>query len=343
MSAISLLGSFDSDHRSVKFEVNKSLEGHDAIISACCEKMVAQSIDNMTVEFDNETFLFFLKKDGKIRFIEGKTDDHLSLINKVKLGLEGQLIDKTPNTPTTELKESIPNLTDYAQVQHSMYQSLSHFKKAYSDVRLYFKPYEDPGGDFYWTRDYQYKNLVVLGDCTGHGTLGAMIAMSVMTLLKQFFRLPPTCLKTAIVEFHKQMKGLMEEEILEVFDVELAILLIDKRTSELTYAGSGVNMMHKTNKGTVSQFRSRKSHITMGKAKEDKIPLCKDDQLFIFSDGILDQFDEHNQKRLGSSNLQKFIEKCDHDTPLITFKKHFDQFRGDTKQLDDQSLLILTV
>ncbi|MEO9473916.1 MAG: hypothetical protein ABJG41_00210 [Cyclobacteriaceae bacterium] len=172
----------------------------------------------------------------------------MSLINKVKPGLEGQLIDKTPNTTTAESKENIPNLKDYAQVQHSMYQSLSHFKKAYSGVRLYFQPYEDPGGDFYWTRDYQYKNLVVLGDCTVHGTLGAMNAMSVMTLLRQFFRLPPTCLETAVVEFYEQMKGLMEEEILEVFDVEIAILLIDKRTSELTYAGSGVVMMYKSKK-----------------------------------------------------------------------------------------------
>ena len=340
MSVVSLLGSFDSDHHSVQFEVNKSLEGHDAIISTCCEKMVAQSIDNMTVEFDNETFLFFLKKDGKIRFIEGKTDDYLSLVNKVKQGLEGQFIDETT---TAESEETIPNLTDYAQVQHSMYQSLSNFKKAYSDVRLLFQPYEDPGGDFYWTRDYQYKNLVVLGDCTGHGTLGAMIAMSVMTLLKQFFRLPPTSLETALVEFHKQMKGLMEEDILEVFDVELAIVLIDKRTSELTYAGSGVNMMHKANNGSVNEFRSRKSQITMGKVKENKIQLTQGDQLFIFSDGILDQFDANNHKRLGSAKLKKIIERCDHNTPLITFKKHFNQFRGDTKQLDDQSLLILTV
>ncbi|MEO9473915.1 MAG: SpoIIE family protein phosphatase [Cyclobacteriaceae bacterium] len=81
----------------------------------------------------------------------------------------------------------------------------------------------------------------------------------------------------------------------------------------------------------------------MGKAKEDKIPLSKGDQLFIFSDGILDQFDRHNKKRMGSSNLQKIIEKCDHDTPLISFKNYFNEFRGDTKQLDDQSLLILTL
>ncbi|WP_258103967.1 PP2C family protein-serine/threonine phosphatase [Marinoscillum sp. MHG1-6] len=358
MPSVNLLGSFSYDHQSVEFFVNREDKAHSAIVEVCCKKMKTQGLKSMTIEFDHSSFIYFLKKGDHIRFIEGNNKDYPVLTSKVRLGLEGDLI---PEEDLKEKEETEPKAAatvqvsppssddldtslkeDHAIIHHSLYQSLDQFKRNYSNAELYFKPFEEPGGDFYWCRDYQYKSLVALGDCTGHGSLGAMIAMSVMTLLKQFFRLPPTSLKDALVEFHHQMKELMEEEILDTFDVELGVLLLDKRTNILTYSGSGVNMTLKSG-DEVNSYRSRKTNIITGKVTEEQIQLKEGDQIFIYSDGILDQFDAKDEKRMGLKGLQQIVTNTHPQNTLSTFLKDFNSFRGKTEQLDDQTMLILTV
>jgi serine phosphatase RsbU (regulator of sigma subunit) len=169
-----------------------------------------------------------------------------------------------------------------------------------------------------------------------------MIAMAVMTLLKQFFKLPPTSLKHAISGFHEQLQELMEDEVLDVFDVELAILSLDKRTSVLTYVGSGVNTLIKTESG-VKQFKSRKSQLILGTVKEEKIQLKKGEQLFVSSDGIYDQFDAENKKRLGSRGFLNMIERAPANNTFNSFMEQFEAFRGEAKQLDDHSMIVLTI
>lgn len=342
MGQISLLGSFDCEQEVVHFSINDSQDDHSALVEACCKKMSIQDMDTMTLELDNQTFLFLIRTDNNIRFIEGKKSDALILIKKVKLGLEGQMIPTPVTNSKPEDKKVNSHAMDDTVLQNSMLQSTSYFEKSFSKAELFFKPLEETGGDFYWSKDYQYKNLVILGDCTGHGTLGAMIAMSVLTLLKHFFRLPPTSVKKSLLEFHKQMKELMEEEVIAVFDVEIAILLFDKRTNQLNYAGSGINLVIKSG-SQITQFKSRKSQISLGTVTEATTELKKGDQLFISSDGILDQFDTENHKKLGSNNFVKMIENTDPENSLATFTEQLEAFRGSTTQLDDQSLLILTI
>ncbi len=352
MGQASALGFFDYERNSLSFTVNESKVDRQHLITACCENMRKQSIDSLTLKFDDQMFLFFLRNEENIRFVEGSFKDYPKLVSRVKFSTDEQEPEVIPviqKANARSVKESSNDTggsttkePDHALLQRSMYQPMSYFQKAYSNAELYFKPLDDTGGDFYWTKDYQYKNLVVLGDCTGHGTFGSMIAMSVMTLLKQFFRLPPTSLTNALIDFHKQMLELMEDEVLEVFDVELAILVLDKRTKELTYAGSGVNVVIKTKKGT-TQLKSRKSQLILGRVKEEKVKLKKSDQLYVSSDGIFDQFDVDNKKRLGSSNFQKMVESLPFDNSLDHFNRKFEEFKGDTPQLDDQSMLILTL
>ena len=73
------------------------------------------------------------------------------------------------------------------------------------------------------------------------------------------------------------------------------------------------------------------------------ITLQPGDQIFLFSDGILDQFDANDQKKLGSLGLLKIVEELPTEGTLEAFKSAIGKFKGGTRQMDDQSLLILTV
>lgn len=347
MSTVRLLGHFESTLDQVHFEVNDSNRCNEAVLNNYCQKMIDQDIDSLTVEFDDNTFVQLLKKSKQISFIEGKIDDMASLQTKLRKEIEGEVIKKIPDPLPESVSFSISTTdqadqTDHARIHSSFLQDLSMFEKGFKKAELYFQPYEAPGGDFYWCKDYQYKNLIVVGDCTGHGIQGAMVSMAVMTLLKQHFRLPPTNIEESIYEFHKKMHDLMEDEDLSVFDVEIGVIYRDKRNQSIDYIGSGINMLHKSGDEIISH-RSKKSQLTTHKLTADSIQAKAGDQIYIYSDGIVDQFDQVDQSKLGSAGLRKMVESIPSENSIHHFMNGFEKFRGNTRQMDDQTLLILTI
>ncbi|MEQ9306576.1 MAG: SpoIIE family protein phosphatase [Marinoscillum sp.] len=350
MSSVSLLGHFETNQDEVFFEVNNSTRSNGAALNQIRSKIFEEDIESLTIEYDDNTFTHFLKTDnGKISFIEGKREEILLLQNKLKNGLEGELLlDNEPlEEPTADHEKTTPhpNLnegkSDHARIHSSFLQNISSFKSAYTNAEIYFQPFEEPGGDFYWTKDYQYRNLVVVGDCTGHGMQGAMIGMSVMTLLKQFFRLPPTNLKEALYEFHHQMHELLEEEH-ESFDVELGFILMDKRKNKLDFVGSGIDLLIKS-KNALKKCRTRKRNLIQDKLEEFTFQVESGDQLFAYTDGIIDQFDKDNHKKFKSSGITSLVEVLPATNTMDAFSEAFNQFRESNGQLDDQTMIVLTV
>lgn len=347
MSTVRLLGHFETELDQVHFEVNDSNRCNEAVLNTYCQKMIDQEIDSLTVEFDDNTFVQLLKKSNQISFIEGKIEEMASLQAKLRKELEGEIIKKIPDAPAEVSSFSISTTdqasqTDHARIHSSFLQDLSMFEKGFKKAELYFQPYEAPGGDFYWCRDYQYKSLIVVGDCTGHGIQGAMVSMAVMTLLKQHFRLPPTNIEESIYEFHKKMHDLMEDEDLSVFDVEIGVIYRDKRNQSIDYIGSGINMLHKSGNEIVAH-RSKKSQLITHKLTADAILAKPGDQLFVYSDGIVDQFNTADESKLGSAGLKKIVELLPSESSILHFMNHFEKFRGSTRQMDDQTMLILTI
>ncbi|HCX21744.1 MAG: hypothetical protein CMB80_24015 [Flammeovirgaceae bacterium] len=356
-ASVSLLGHYELENNEVHLEVNKSCRASDPLMLKYCQKMKTENIGSMTIEFDDESFIFLNEENGKIRFIEGQVRDYAKLVNRVKSGLEGEYVptspDLTNNTqplkPTAstevavEVDDSFIEIDDSTRIHDSLGQPISQFQIAYDNAEIFFKPFEAPGGDFYWTRDYQYKNLVVVGDCTGHGMQGALIGMSVMTLLKHYFKLPPTNLADALTDFHKQMHELMEHEELSVFDAELGFIYLDKRNNELMYSGSGINMIYKSQDGECTNYRTSKRLLIKGEVQLHTVEAKTGDQIFIYSDGITDQFDNANERKLGTKGLMNMVRDLPHGASIKDFNEKFQYFSGSTEALDDQTMLVLTL
>lgn len=346
MQSVSLLGHYEPDNQEVHLKVNNSTRSSDPLVHKYCEKMISEKLEALTIEFDDETFIYFTEESNKIRFIEGPVRDYARLIAKVKSGLDGEYVkpeksELQPEPEKTVITADTP-VDDSTRIHESLGQPIQHFQKAYTNAEIFFNPFEAPGGDFYWTRDYQYKNFVVVGDCTGHGMQGALIGMSVMTLLKHFFKLPPTNLAESITEFHTQMYDLMENEALNVFDAELGFIYLDKRNNSLSFAGSGINMIYK-NAESCTNYRSSKRSLVKGQVELANIEAQKGDQIFIYSDGITDQFDNANQRKLGTKGLMQLVRELPTSATIEDFNRQFDYFKGATEPLDDQTMMILTV
>lgn len=246
------------------------------------------------------------------------------------------------NTAAKKVKEEDGVATESAMIHGSLFPSMETYRDSFSRAEVVFQPFENPGGDFYWAKSYQHMFMAIVGDCTGHGMQGAMIAMSVMTLLKRVFRLPPISIKQATDEFYEIFGEIMEEEKLDVFDVELGIVLLDKRNNKVQYYGSGVNCIYK-NGVSSDLYTTRKTKVLRGTQDSYTIEGKPGDQVFLFSDGMSDQFDANNKRKLGSQQLYEMVSEIEAPVTKEAFMEKFESFRGDTPSLDDQTMLMLTI
>ena len=83
--------------------------------------------------------------------------------------------------------------------------------------------------------------------------------------------------------------------------------------------------------------------ITSKSLPEQKINVHVGEQLILYSDGIIDQFDKDDKRKMGSKGLRALFEELTKPTNIQEFESQFESFKGETKALDDQTLLLLTV
>ncbi len=303
-------------------------------------EILKANVLSVTLDFEDDNFVYFKRFDKEVKSIHGSKDEYLQLQCLLKAN-DAPSKDGFLKKPAILQKEKKTD-EESAIICQSLFTPLSTFMEAFSKAELYFEPFKAPGGDFYWCKNYPYKTLAIVGDCTGHGTHGAMIAMSIMTLIKQHFRLLPNLLEKEILNIYEIISSLKESEDSGFLDCELGMILLDRRTNALEYAGSGVNMIMRR-ADDVEAFSTRKYRLLSGKQDIVKLQLEKDDEIYLFSDGIADQFNAKNTKKLGSKGVRELIKTLPKPPSSSDFKGKLDAFRGDTKSMDDQTLLMLTV
>lgn len=350
----------------MNFEVSNIVENHRAqylpygkielILSRSDEYVLRQRIcSNLSSDpevFEHEDERIVLTKLGENLIL--KVSSNLIFYNtgilisnskKVKRKIENLLSWKNRETKiktSDETKTLQQNIVDESvEIHRSMFPANASFEQAFRSAEIYFKPFKAPGGDFYWVKNYQDQTIVVLGDCTGHGMQGALIAMSAMTLLKQFFQQPPNSLKESIIEYYDFFYKMMEDETFDHFDLELGIIKIDKKSNFTQYYGSGINLIHKSG-SNIEIFKSRKKKFIEGVQEQTDIASNVGDQFFLFTDGITDQFNAQNNRKLGINGLNSIL-MGDKNVFLEDFSRNFDAFKEDTSPLDDQAMLILTI
>lgn len=351
-NSISLSGEYNSDDGKVMLHVNHQSTYSEKRLQGICEEILQAQVSGMRIELEADFFIYFHADSKEVRFVSGKNENFGALQRLVKFN-GGPVTERAkaakPNAASTKsslkttksLTKAMGPKSESALIQNSLLPSITEFKKAYANAEVLFAPLEAPGGDFYWIKNYQHKSLTIVGDCTGHGMEGAMIAMSVITLIKQNFRLPPISIQAAILDFYSSLMAIVEDE-LGNFDVELGFLLKDLRNGTVEYIGSGVNLAVKEPTGLVEVHRTRKLKTLKGGQPIVKLIPKPGDQLVMFTDGIPDQFNASNNRKLGTVMLQEILQEI--DTPLSKqkFLKSFNKFRGKTKPMDDQTMVILT-
>jgi len=247
---------------------------------------------------------------------------------------------KSENKPVIKTDNS---LLAAKQIQDLVLSDEHLLDDYFSDHFLLYRPEGIIGGDFYSFYEFDHVLYLVVADCTGHSVEGALASMAVSSIIKQELVSHDQDVSAVIDQIYKKIDQYNENRKNHDsygLGVEMAICKFDRADSELTFASSGIMMIHKSKEG--QKFaRVKKNYDNNRRYHSDNFHLEKDDSLMIFSDGILDQFDKNNKKKLGRTGLQKLISESNVDGKLDkdTFLSNFDDWKGSTPQQDDQTLL----
>ena len=262
---------------------------------------------------------------------------------KITEGLNELLIlsNKKLEEVYTDIKSSI----DYAKrIQQDMLPEL-HFLK-HSDIHhmLIYKPKDVLSGDFYWAAQKENKIFIAVADCTGHGVPGALLSMSGHNIINEIVNLDDINNPAEILNhLNERFRKVLKQETNSTHDgIDIGFCVIDTQTKTVEYAGAKIPLYH-INEERLEKIMPDNSSIG---GKENNrvqfhsriIQLKMGDRLFMFSDGITDQFDFSNKAKITRRRFERLL-RTFYFSNITSVRQeildYFSTWKGITEQTDD--------
>ena len=271
--------------------------------------------------------------------------------------------------------KNITSSINYARrIQNAMLPNRKILEKNFAAHFVFYLPRDIVSGDFYWFKTVNQYQIIAVADCTGHGVPGAFVSMLGISLLNEIVRRKEITRASQVLDQIRghiknslQQTGKTDEQ---KDGMDIALCVINSKTKFLQFAGANNSLILITNNELrienenskilkYQKTRTDLSHLNENRKilttiKPDKQPigihireksftnheieLNENDILYMFSDGFSDQFGKDKKQKFLISNFRKLLisisEKPMNEQEKI-LSKTFDEWKGNSKQLDD--------
>ena len=280
------------------------------------------------------------------RLVDNKTEE---------LRMEKELVEAKNEIIEEQNKDITSSITYAKRIQEALLPDKNLDEQIKSKILIYYRPKDIVSGDFYWISEKDNRFLFAACDCTGHGVPGAFMSMIGTTLLNKIvYDNNESQTDKIISELDKEILKSLHQKNNSVTDgMEAALCSIDFETSKVEFTGA---------KRPLYLFRKQTNDYNLEEFKADKYPIggfaeildktftlnqiqaAKGDMIYMFSDGLIDQFGGANIRRIGSTRVRELLANVV-KLPLEEQWKQIDDYinswKGTTKQTDD--ILILGI
>ncbi len=248
------------------------------------------------------------------------------------------------------LEEKNKDITDSIQyarnIQKAMLPPIDSLKTYFSDAFVYYKPRDIVSGDFYWVEKYESTIVVSCADCTGHGVPGAFMSLIGSTLLKEVSskKIVQTS-KDVLIHLDSELSHMLNKQenvtIEDGMDIAVFDFNVDTRVIKMASANRPILFYHK---GEWIELKGDRLSIGGSSLTENKLfslyefTVAPGDAIYLFSDGITDQFGGTNGKKLKRSGLYNWIKEISDsnmDKQRAHIRQNFHDWKGDLEQIDD--------
>ncbi len=238
----------------------------------------------------------------------------------------------------------------YAQkIQKAVLPSINIINKHSEDNFIMYIPKDKISGDFYYFTKKNDILFIAVADSTGHGVPGGFMSMLGITMLDDIINRGNAENAADILStFRKQVIISLDQQNIKTitndgFDISLSI--INTKTKQLNYAGANLPLLlirnnelkfYNPNNMPVGIF------ISMSSFTNKYIDLEKNDCIYLFTDGVIDQFGGEKNRKFTLNRLQTILLKNSNQAFSIQkerLKKEFRKWRGKQKKTDDVLIL----
>ncbi len=265
-------------------------------------------------------------------------------------------IEMQRNEITTQrdiLAEQQNHITDslnYAKhIQNALLPDQTKLEQILKNYFIFYKPLEIVSGDFYQIYQNAEKNYLVMADCTGHGVPGAFMSLLGISALKDIMASEKILSAREILEvLRKEIKQTLQQEKAKHGSrdgMDISILIINNKSLEAEFAGARHSLI-KITKGQLEEIKGDKQPIGIyAKEKpftQQNIQLQKDDMLYLYTDGFIDQFGGVKGKKFMKKrflNLLRNINSMAPENQIQEITQTFENWKGNHDQIDDVSVM----
>lgn len=248
-------------------------------------------------------------------------------------------------------RQKILSSMKYAQkIQGSILVPESTIRQSLPDTFIYLQPKDIVSGDFYWYEKLDDRILLSTIDCTGHGVPGAFMSLiahnKLNKVVHEMGKTDPaeilSCVHREIVEaLNQEGAGESAQD-----GMDMSLCIIDESNRTIEFAGAQ-NPVFIVRDNEVQEFKGDALYIGGSFASRmdvafqfhtQTISYQPGDQLFMFTDGFMDQFGGPKNKKLNKKRFQEILVECGRETVENAndmLQRALEQWMGRNAQLDD--------
>jgi len=265
-------------------------------------------------------FIFINKRLNKL--VTEKT----SQLKELNENLEIKVKQRTKELESIN-KKMLDNIEYASLIQNSILPQDKNIDTFFKEYSIIWQPRDVVGGDIYFFVNLNKDEaLLIVIDCTGHGVSGAFVTMLVKAIEEQLlatFTKDELTPSNILSYFNLSFKKLLFQEKTKA-DVgfDAGVLLINKKTKKLTFAGANIPLYYiehsklntiKANRHSVGYANSDNNY----NYKQHQIDLKENTIFYISTDGFIDQnggkkgfpFGKRKFENLLLTNFTKPLEK----------------------------------
>jgi len=252
---------------------------------------------------------------------------------------------------TKDIRDSI----QYAsKIQNAVLPPKEYLNSILPEHFILFKPRDIVSGDFYWATKVEEKVIIAAADCTGHGVPGAFMSLLGISFLNEIVnthknRISELKANTILNLLRKNVKGALRQKYernISKDGMDISLCIIDINTLDLQFAGA-YNTAYIIRDNILTEFKGDRMPIGVHIKEKNTFTnhdfkLQKNDTIYLFTDGYIDQFGGEKDGKFLAKNFKKLLIDIQ-NMPLHSQHNHLDitieKWMGLNMQLDDMLVI----
>lgn len=285
---------------------------------------------------------------GKEKYYQEQLDSMQDMMERTTAYMEELQEELSEAKLALEKKhEQLLESVNYAaKIQNLLLPDHTFFSSFFQDYYWHVNQRDRIGGDFIY--HYEDEDNVYFGlfDCTGHGVPGSLLAIMGHRLLEEAFTENKYASTADVIKaVNDGFLQFFKVEASEINDgMEGILCALNKKTRELSCTSAGRPMLlRRGGEWTVLKRESMSiGSDERGDFKEHSFKLESNDEIFIFSDGLVDQFGGDQNKKFMLKRVLNGLENQKHGSlsdRLANLETHHKMWMSGWDQTDDVSFL----